>query len=97
MELNPAVEGMQPFHKVSIPFTAGLSSRVLVPSVEGMSAEIPFLKVQIPSNFIQCKCRENSLLKVRIPLNSLQCLSQNPFERKDKGGGQNEFRPCQGF
>jgi hypothetical protein len=45
LELNPAVEGMQPFNKVSIPFTAGLSSRVLVPSVEGMYAENSFLKV----------------------------------------------------
>ena len=45
LELHPAVEGVQPYIKVSIPFTAGLSSRVLVPSVEGMYAENPFLKV----------------------------------------------------
>ena len=38
-----------------IPSTAGLNSKVSVPSVEGMYAENPFLKVRIPSKILQCK------------------------------------------
>ena len=35
------------------PFRKGLEPRDLNPSVEGMSAENPFLKVRIPSKYLQ--------------------------------------------